>query len=119
MGKRSRRRSSSGGSAGGTPTVDYTDADGNVLTLRETVSAGTAAKLREVAGGAGASGEDLWRRRTELLFERYAVRWVISGLPLHKQNELLARYRMADQATQQWVRETLDRHIDANPQPGV
>jgi hypothetical protein len=118
MGKRSRRRSSEG-DAKNAPTVDYADPDGNILTLRATVSAGTAAKLREAAGGAGASGEDLWRRRTELLFERYAVRWVISGLPLDKQNELLARYRMADQATQQWVRETLDRHIDANPQPGV
>jgi hypothetical protein len=99
--------------------VDYADPDGNILTLRASVSAGTAAKLREAAGGAGASGEDLWRRRTELLFERYAVRWVISGLPLEKQSELLGRYRMADQATQQWVRETLDRHIDTNPQPGV
>jgi hypothetical protein len=118
MGKRSRRRSSEGG-AKSTPTVDYADPDGNILTVRGSVSAGTAAKLREVAGGAGASAEDLWRRRTELLFERYAVRWVISGLALEKQNELLARYRMADQATQQWVRETLDRHIDANPQPGV
>ena len=118
MGKRSRKRASEGG-AKSTPAVDYADPDGNILTLRASVSAGTAAKLREAAGGAGASGEDLWRRRTELLFERFAVRWVISGLPLEKQNELLARYRMADQATQQWVRETLDRHVDANPQPGV
>jgi hypothetical protein len=117
MGKRSRRRSTGGST--GTATVDYADAEGNVLTLRETVSAGTAAKLRESAGGAAASGEDVWRRRTELLFERYAVRWVISGLPLEKQKDLLARYRMADQATQQWVRETIDGHVAANPQPGV
>jgi hypothetical protein len=111
MGKRSRKRSP-GNDGGATPTVDYTDPDGNVLTLREGVSAATAAKLREPAAGAGASADDLWRRRTELLFERYVVRWVISGLPLEKQKELLGRYRMADQATQQWVRETIDRHVE-------
>jgi hypothetical protein len=94
--------------------VDYADAGGNVLTLRERVSAGTAAKLREPAGGAAASTEDMWRRRTELLFERFAVAWTIAGLPLNGQKELLARYRMADQATQQWVRETLDAHVLAH-----
>ena len=93
------------------PTVDYTDADGNVLTLRESVSAGTVAKLSEPAGGAAASADDLWRRRTEMLFERFAVRWTIAGLPLEGQKELLARYRMADQETQRWVRETIDDHL--------
>jgi len=92
-------------------TVDYTDDDGNVLTLRESVSAGTAAKLAEPAGGAAASADDRWRRRTEMLFERFAVRWVIADLPLHKQKDLLARYRMADQDTQRWVRETIDDHL--------
>jgi hypothetical protein len=61
------------------------------------VSAGTLAKLGEPAGGAGASAEDLWHRRTEMLFERFAVRWTIAGLPLDRQQELLGRYRMADQ----------------------
>ncbi len=108
MGKRGRRRAKDGGAAS---TFDYADADGNVLTLREHVSAGTASKLREQAGGAAASADDLWRRRTELLFERFAVSWTIAGLPLTAQKELLGRYRMADQATQQWVRDTLDRHV--------
>jgi hypothetical protein len=58
----------------------------------------------------------MWRRRTELLFERFAVAWTIAGLPLEGQKELLGRYRMADQPTQQWVRETLDAHI-ARHQP--
>ncbi len=97
-------------------TVDYSDADGNVLTLRESVSAGTAAKLAEPAGGAAASADDMWRRRSELLFERFAVRWVIADLPLERQKELLARYRMADQDTQRWVRETIDAHL-ARHQP--
>jgi hypothetical protein len=93
------------------PTVDYTDADGNVLTLRESVSPGTVAKLAEPAGGAAASADDLWRRRTEMLFERFAVRWTIAGLPLERQKELIGRYRMADHDTQRWVRETIAEHL--------
>ena len=92
-------------------TFDYADAEGNVLTLRERVSGGTASKLREPAGGAAASTDDMWRRRTELLFERFVVSWTITDLPLTGQKELLGRYRMADQATQQWVGETIDRHL--------
>ena len=111
MGKRGRRRGREDGGGAGVPTTDYADGDGNVLTLRNAVSTGTAAKLREPAGGAAANTEDLWRRRTELLFERFAVSWTIAGLPLTSQKELLGRYRMADQATQQWVRETIDAHL--------
>jgi hypothetical protein len=107
VGKRGRKRDRGVTAA----SCEYVDADGNVLVLRERVSAGTAAKLIEPAGGAAASADDLWRRRTELLFERFAVAWTIAGLPLTGQKELLGRYRMADQATQQWVRETLDEHI--------
>ena len=113
MGKRARKRLKPGRS---TETFDYTDAEGNVLTLRERVSRGTVSKLSEPASGAAASTDDLWRRRTELLFERFVVSWTIAGLPLTGQKELLGRYRMGDQATQQWVRETLDRHV-AEHQP--
>jgi hypothetical protein len=91
-------------------TSDYRNQDGDVLTLRDSLSAGTVAKLRESVGSAAASADDIWRRRTEMLFERLAVRWTIAGLPLTKQNELLARYRLADQETQRWVRETIDEH---------
>jgi hypothetical protein len=108
VGKRARKRAKHGEPVA---TVDYTDADGNVLTVRERVSAGTVSKLREPAGGAAASADDLWRRRTELLFERFAVSWTIAGLPLTTQKELLGRYRMADQTTQEWVRQTLDDHL--------
>jgi len=110
VGKRGRKRAKEAPAA----TFDYVDGEGNVLTLRERVSPGTAAKLAEPAGGAGASAEDMWRRRTELLFERFAVSWTIAGLPLTTQKELIGRYRIADQATQQWVRETLDRHVEAH-----
>ncbi len=78
MAKKRKRRAD----AAPAETVDYTDADGNVLALRESVSAGTVAKLAEPAGGAAASADDMWRRRTEMLFERFAVRWVIADLPL-------------------------------------
>jgi hypothetical protein len=92
-------------------TTDYTDVQGSVLTLRNSVSAGTVAKLAEPVGGAAASTDDMWRRRTEMLFERFAVGWTIAGLPLKGQKELLGRYRLADEATQRWVRETLAEHV--------
>jgi hypothetical protein len=94
------------------PTHDYTDSEGNVLTLRGELSAGTIRKLRAESGRAGASAEDVWRRRTELLFERLAVRWEIAGLPLDDQRMLLGRYRMADAQTQAWVRRTLAVHVE-------
>jgi hypothetical protein len=92
-------------------TTDYRDAEGNVLTLRNSLSPGTVAKLREPAGGAAASAEDIWRRRTEMLFERFTVAWTIAGLPLEGQKELLGRYRLAGEATQRWVRQTIDEHL--------
>jgi hypothetical protein len=113
MGKRARRR---GREAEPVATDDYTDAGGNVLTLRRTVSAGTARKLAEAPGGPAATTEDRWQRRTEMLFERFAVSWTIAGLPLTGQRELLGRYRFADDETRRWVRARLDEHI-ARHQP--
>jgi hypothetical protein len=94
------------------PTVDYADAEGNVLSLRESLSAGTIAKIQEPPATAATSQEDAWRRRSELLFERLAVRWEIAELPLTDQAMLLGRYRMADAETQEWVRKTVATHID-------
>jgi hypothetical protein len=94
------------------PTVEYGDPEGNVLTLRESLSAGTIAKLDEGPTTAATTQEDAWHRRSELLFERLAVRWEIAGLPLTDQKMLLGRYRMADSATQEWVRRTIDEHVE-------
>src|SRR6185503_992795 len=94
------------------PTVDYADAEGNVLSLRQSLSAGTIAKIGEAPPGAASSLDDAWKRRTEMLFERLAVRWEIAGLPLTEQAMLLGRYRMADADTQRWVRETIARHVE-------
>ncbi|HMA26580.1 MAG TPA: hypothetical protein VKO62_03015, partial [Solirubrobacterales bacterium] len=63
-------------------TVDYTDPEGNVLTLRQTLSPKTIRKIGQPPRRDAASAEDVWARRQELLFERLAVRWEIAGLPL-------------------------------------
>jgi hypothetical protein len=94
------------------PTVEYVDAEGNVLALRESLSRGTIAKLEEGPATAATTQEDAWHRRSELLFERLAVSWEIAGLPLTDQKMLLGRYRMADPPTQQWVRERIAEHLD-------
>jgi hypothetical protein len=94
------------------PTLDYADAEGNVLSLRQSLSAGTIAKIGEAPAGVASSLDDAWRRRTEMLFERLAVRWEIAGLPLTEQAMLLGRYRIADAETQRWVRETIAVHLE-------
>jgi hypothetical protein len=95
-----------------TPTVDYVDPEGNVLTLRQTLGAGTIAKVGEPPAGDAASQEDAWRRRSEVLFERLVVRWEIAELPLTDQKMLLGRYRLADAETQRWVRRTIAEHLE-------
>jgi hypothetical protein len=92
-------------------TVDYTDPEGNVLTLRQSLSGGSIRAINKKPKGAALTVDDVWRRRTEQLFERLAVRWEIAGLPLDDQAMLLGRYRMADQETQRWVRATIDGHL--------
>ena len=116
MGKRQRKRAKDGGAgtdAVAASTTDYADPDGNVLTLRDSVSPGTVRKLADLDAKPAASADDRWQRREELLFERLAVRWEIAGLPLEGQKELLGRYRMADGETRSWVRTTLDAHVRA------
>jgi hypothetical protein len=116
MGRRQRRRASEGGDAaperGRGSSTDYTDPEGNVLTLRDRLSWGAVRELRGLAGRPGASADDLWQRREELLFERLAVRWEIAGLPLESQKELLGRYRMATTHERRWIRDTIEGHLD-------
>jgi hypothetical protein len=114
MGRRSRRRAQGGApDRSGAPasSTDYRDAEGNVLTLRDGLSAGTLRQLEQLESRPAASAEDRWQRRAELLFERLAVRWEIAGLPLENQKELLGRYRMASADERRWVRETLSEHL--------
>jgi len=93
------------------PTSSYTDSDGGVLVLRQQLSAGSVSKVAEEMSGEAANVDDIWQRRTEVLFERLAVSWEIAGLPLDDQKMLLGRYRMADPETRRWVRETIAAHV--------
>jgi hypothetical protein len=96
------------------PSSDYSDADGNVLTLRGSLTASArqeyAQTLAGTAGRAAATQEDAWQRAVELLFERLAVRWTIAGASVERQRELLARLRAASPQERAWVREQLREH---------
>ncbi|HEX7611084.1 MAG TPA: hypothetical protein VF380_10440, partial [Solirubrobacteraceae bacterium] len=103
MGKRGRRQPRLTA-----PTSDYSDAEGNVLSLRGSLTPGSRREYAAALAGGGARAaqtrEDTWQRAAELLFERLAVRWVIAGVPLDSQRELLARFRMASAEERAWVR---------------
>src|SRR3954452_4913784 len=109
MGRRSRKR----GQRESAPasTTEYRDSEGNVLTLRDSLSEGTLRQLEQLDSKPAASADDRWQRRVELLFERLAVSWEIAGLPLSSQKELLGRYRMAPGDERRWVREALTGHL--------
>ncbi len=96
------------------PTSDYSDAQGNVLTLRGSLTAGARREYAETLTGlrtrAASTQEDAWQRAVELLFERLAVRWSIAGVPIERQKELLARLRVASTEERIWVRDALREH---------
>jgi hypothetical protein len=96
------------------PSSEYTDAHGNGLTLRGSLTAGArrdyAQALAGTDGRAAATREDAWQRALELLFERLAVRWVIAGAPIDRQRDLLARLRIASAEERAWVRQVLREH---------
>jgi hypothetical protein len=100
------------------PDSDYTDAEGNVLTLRGAMTPATRLKYAETLEGsdarAASTHEDRWHRAVELLFERLAVRWEIAGAPIERQRELLERFRVASPAERAWVREALRQHCAEN-----
>jgi hypothetical protein len=115
VGKRSRRRAKEA-PAEPAATSDYRDEDGNVLTLRDSLTEGTLRKLESLDGQPAASAEDRWQRKVEFLFERLAVRWDIAGLPLETQKELLGRLRMASAEEKRFVQRTLADHLaDRHP----
>jgi len=92
------------------PSSDYTDPDGNVLTLRGSLTPGSRKAYSDALAGSPLSREDAWQRAVELLFERLALRWEIAGAPITGQRELLARYRAASAAERAWVRGALRDH---------
>ena len=118
MGRRSRRRAAGSGGARPekltAPTSEYTDAEGNTLTLRGALTPATRREYADTLAGTGgraaSTTEDTWQRATELLFERLAVRWTIAGAAIEGQRELLARYRVASQDERAWIRDVLREH---------
>jgi len=92
------------------PDSEYRDGEGNVLALRGSLTPAARREYAAVLAG-GLEREDAWQRATELLFERLAVSWTISGLELRRQNELLGRYRMASADERRFVRDALRRHV--------
>jgi len=54
------------------PPADYRDAEGNVLTLRGSLTPAARREYADVLQG-GLNREDAWQRATELLFERLGL----------------------------------------------
>ncbi len=104
MGRRHRQRSKLSA-----PVDEYRDDDGNVLSLRGSL---TPAARRQYADtlASGLHREDAAQRATELLFERLAVSWTIAGLKIERQKELLGRYRIASGDERAFVRDALREH---------
>jgi hypothetical protein len=105
VGKRNRQRQKLQA-----PQAEYTDAEGNVLTLRGALSPATRRSYAALTTGGG-TREDSWQRAVEFLFERLAVRWVVAGLPIERQRDLLERYRFASQDERAWIRDVLREHV--------
>ena len=110
MAKRSQKRGSKKPARLKAPSSEYTDPEGNVLTLRGSLTPGTRREYALILAGNTLSQEDAWQRAVELLFERLAERWVIAGLPIERQGELLARFRVAGSNERAWVRQALREH---------
>jgi hypothetical protein len=113
VGRRSRSRGASHERLRA-PNSDYSDGEGNVLTLRGSLTPAARGEYTRALAGEGArpsaTREDVWQRAVELLFERLAVRWTIAGAPIERQRELLARLRAASARERAWVREALREH---------
>jgi hypothetical protein len=105
MGKRGRRQEKLRA-----PRSDYSDAQGNVLTLRGSLTPRARHAYAQALASNPLSREDAWQRAVELLFELLAVRWEIAGAPIDRQRELLARFRVASGPERAWVREVLREH---------
>ena len=109
MGKRNR-----GASRISAPSTDYRDADGNVLTLRGSMSPLTRRKYASTLHDQRRTTDDSWHRAVEFLFERLVERWTIYDVPTEGQKQLLERYRMATADEKRWIRDVLREHVETN-----
>jgi hypothetical protein len=109
MGKRARRRGTVEKLSA--PSTDHVSDDGDVLTLRGALSPAARREYSDTLSGNVLSQDDAWQRATELLFERLAVRWVISDVETEGQRALLLRYRAATTDERRFVRDALRAHL--------
>ncbi len=114
MGRRSRARAKAGPPPLTAATSEYTDAEGNVLVLRGSLTVGARREYASTLAGEGARAavtrEDNEQRALELLFERLAARWTIAGASIERPKELLGRLRATTPAERAWVRGALREH---------
>jgi hypothetical protein len=96
------------------PSTDYRDADGNVLTLRGSMSPLTRRKYASTLHDQRRTTDDSWHRAVEFLFERLVERWTVFDVPTENQKELLERYRIASPEERRWIRDVLREHIETN-----
>lgn len=94
-------------------TTDYRDADGNVLTLRGSMSPLTRRNYASTLHDQRRSTDDSWQRAVEFLFERLVERWTIYDVPTDGQKELIQRYRIASAEERRWIRDVLREHLAA------
>jgi hypothetical protein len=108
MGKRARRR----GAAEKLVAAEssYTSPGGDELVLRGAMTPKTRSQYTAVLHG-GLQQEDAWQRAVEFLFERLAVRWVVSEVPTEGQKALLMRFRVATTDERRWIRDVLREHL--------
>src|SRR6478735_8373270 len=109
MGRRSRARGAA--SKLRAENAEYTDADGNVLVLRGSMSPPSRRSYAAALHDQAQTIDDAWQRAVEFLFERLAVRWVVHDVPTEGERQLLLRYRMASQDERRWIRDTLREHL--------
>jgi hypothetical protein len=108
MGKRARRRGAVDKLAA--PESVYTSGAGDELVLRGAMTPKTRSQYASVLHG-GLEQEDAWQRAVEFLFERLAVRWVVSDVPTEGQKALLMRFRVATPDERRWIRDVLREHL--------
>ena len=109
MGKRNR-----GAGRISAASTDYRDAEGNVLTLRGSMSPLTRRKYASTLHDQRRTTDDSWHRAVEFLFERLVERWTIYDVPTEGQKQLLERYRLATADEKRWIRDVLREHVETN-----
>jgi hypothetical protein len=92
------------------PVDRYADDAFGVLELRGAMTPKTRLAYAEIGG----VREDAWQRQVEFLFERLVVRWTIHDLPIERQKELLARFRVTTSDERAWIRSVLRTHLTEN-----